>query len=124
MEAKPAESETIETSEPVEEIIATDPVSEFKKGKTKRESKRKEVKVITEYVPDPPAASTTPLPAAVEIPDAESIASRAAEIVFSKMVAEKNAVDKTPESKTKARPKLPAKKKEATPPPTKYFGWC
>jgi hypothetical protein len=101
MEAIPAESETIAVEE-------STPVSEFKKGKAKRESKRKEVKVITEYVPE----------------DAESIASRAAEILFAKMVAEQNDMDKTPESKTKARPKPPAKKKAESPPPTKYFGWC
>lgn len=123
MEDKPVESETIVVEDSAATTIA-DPVSEFKKNKTKRESKRKEVKVITEYVPDPPTPSTTPLSAAVDIPDAESIASRAAEIVFSKMVAEKNDVDKTPESKTKTRPKPPSKKKETTPPPTKYFGWC
>lgn len=105
MEASPAESET---------ILEPEPVSEFKKEKAKRESKRKEVKVITEYVPEP--AKTI---------DEESIASRAAEIVFAKMVAEKAAVDKTPESKTKARPKPPAKKKAESPPPSaKYFGWC
>jgi hypothetical protein len=106
MEARPEESETIETPEPV---------SEFKKGKAKREAKRKEVKVITEYVPAAPAPV---------IPDAESIASRAAEILFAKMVAEQNDVDKTPESKSKPRPKPPAKKKTESPPPTKYFGWC
>lgn len=110
MEAIPAESETIVEQE---EVVTT-PVSEFKKGKAKRESKRKEVKVITEYVP----------PSEAPVPDAESIASRAAEILFAKMVAEQNDMDKTPESKTKARPKPPAKKKAESPPPTKYFGWC
>lgn len=105
MDAKPAESDTIEP----------EPVSEFKKEKAKRESKRKEVKVITEYTPEPVAATI----------DEESIASRAAEIVLAKMVAEKAIVDKTPESKTKTRPKPPAKKKTESPPATnKYFGWC
>jgi hypothetical protein len=127
MEAKPAESETILESEVTTiepEDVKSDPVMEFKKGKAKRESKRKEVRVITEYVPDPPSPTRTPLSAAVEIPDAESIASRAAEILFAKISAEKNVMDKTPENKTKARPKPPAKKKESSPPPTKYFGWC
>jgi hypothetical protein len=121
MEDKPVESETIAPSDPVET---------FKKGRAKREAKRKEVKIISEYVPDPPEPAT-PLSEAIEVPappapavDAESIAGRVADLLFAKMVEEKDTVDKTPEtSKTKARPKPPPKKKE-DPPPTKYFGWC
>lgn len=130
MEDKPVESETIET-----------PVEAFKKGKAKREAKRKEVKVITEYTPPPaeyvpePPAETKPLSEAVEVPpaptpviDVDSIADRVADKLFAKMAVEKVEVDKTPEVKTKARPKPPAKKKESAPtpppPPAKYFGWC
>ena len=123
MSDAPAESETI--AAPVPDAVPTDPVSVFRKGKTKRESKRKEVQVIKEYVPDPPAA-TTSLSDAVEVPpiDVESIAGRVAEMVFAKMEREKIDLDKTPETvKTRAKPKPPAKKKES-PPPTKYFGWC
>jgi hypothetical protein len=120
MEDKPTESETIVT--PSEEP-PVDPVAAFKKGKAKREAKRKEVKVITEYVPEPPAP-TAPLSEAVEIPDADSIADRVAAKLFAKMAVEKDDLDKTPEVKTKARSKPPPKKKEVSPPPTKYFGWC
>jgi hypothetical protein len=118
MEDKPAESETIVTEEVVPE---SDPVTEFKKGRAKREAKRKEVKVITEYVPEPP-------PTPVEAPpvDAESIAGRVADLLFAKMAVEKDQI--TPEKvKTKTRPRAaPKEKKESTPPPppTKYFGWC
>lgn len=128
MEANPTGSETIETSaEPVQ-----DPVVEFKKGRAKREAKRKEVKVITEYVPEPPAETKAelvpepPLPA----PDADSIAARVAEMLFAKMAAEKNDLDKenTPPNKTKPKPRAAPKKKDKSPPPspppTKYFGWC
>jgi hypothetical protein len=107
-----------------------DPVSAFKKTKAKRESKRKEVKVITEYVPEPPAP-TTPLSEAVEVPappvpDVESIAGRVAEMLFAKMGREKADLDKTPEKvKTGPKRKPPPKKAESPPPPpTKYFGWC
>jgi hypothetical protein len=130
MEAIPTESETILESEIAtkEPEPPTDPVTEFKKGKAKREAKRKEVKVITEYVPEPPEPAPTPLSGAVEIPDAESIASRAAELLFAKISAQQNVMDKTPEVKTKAKPKPPAKKKDQSPPPppppTNYFGWC
>jgi len=120
MEDKPTESETIVT--PSEEP-PVDPVAAFKKGKAKREAKRKEVKVITEYVPEPPAP-TAPLSEAVEILDADSIADRVAAKLFAKMAVEKDDLDKTPEVKTKARSKPPPKKKEVSPPPTKYFGWC
>lgn len=122
METNPTESETI--IEP-EVPAPSNPVEEFKKGKAKRESKRKQV-VIQEYVPEPPV-TTESVSAAVEVPDAESIASRAAELLFAKISAEKHVVDKTPENKTKTRPKPPAKKKvqsPPTPPPTNYFGWC
>lgn len=130
MADNPVVSETIPASEvpPAEAPVPTDPVSVFRKGRGKRESKRKEVQVIKEYVPEPPAP-TTRLSEAVEVPgpppgiDVESIAGRVAEMVFAKMAVEKNE-DKTPEVKTKARPKPPAKKKESSPPPTKYFGWC
>jgi hypothetical protein len=131
------------------ETIA-DPVVEFKKGKAKREAKRKEVRVITEYVPPEPAAKEPkpepaakepePEPAAKEpepepepvvakesVPDVDSIASRVADLLFAKMAVEKVDMDKTPEIKTKAKPKQPPKKKEkpaSPPPPTKYFGWC
>ena len=117
MEDKPTESETIIEPEP-------DPVAEFKKGKAKRESKRKEVKVITEYVPEAPV-STESVAAAVEVPDAESIAGRVADLLFAKMAVEKDEV--TPDKvKTTTRPRAPTKKKEveAPLPPTKYFGWC
>jgi hypothetical protein len=130
MEANPEVSETIVTAEePSTEPIT---VQEFKKGRAKREAKRKEVKVITEYVPEAPPA-TTPLSEAVEVPappavDVDSIADRVAEKLFAKMAVEKVDLDKenTPPNKTKAKPKPPAKKKEkqASPPPTKYFGWC
>jgi len=126
MNDSPAESESI--AAPVPDAVPTDPVSVFRKGKTKRESKRKEVQVIKEYVPDPPAAATS-LSDAVEVPppvDVESIADRVAEMLFAKMGREKADLDKTPETvKTRAKPKPPAKKKESPPPPpTKYFGWC
>lgn len=125
MADNPTESETIVA--PQEEEQSVDPVSEFKKGKAKREAKRKEVKVITEYVPDPPVPAA-PLSSAIEVPpavDAESIAGRVAEMLFEKMAVEKNDLDKTPEIKTKAKAKPPARKKEVPPPPpTKYFGWC
>lgn len=127
MEDKPAASETIavpeETKAPVEsepepepEPVSVDPVTEFRKGRAKREAKRKEVKVITEYVPpeDP-----QPAPAPVNVPSAESIADRVVEILSAKRQAE--------EEKPKPVRKAP-KKKEPTPPPspppTKYFGWC
>ena len=113
MEAKPEGSETIVT-EP--EPVAVDPVLEFRKGKTKREAKRKQV-VIQEYVPEPPKV---PEPAPV---DAESIAARVADMLFAKMAVEENDMDKTPPRKTKSKPRAPPKKK-ASPPPTKYFGWC
>jgi hypothetical protein len=132
MEAKPAESETI--------------VTEFKKGRAKREAKRKQVQVITEftppepepepYVPAPPSPVKTKVSEAVEVPspvkeesipvapeiDVDSIADRVAEKLFAKMAVEKVDMDKTPESKTKPRPRPPPKKKEE--PPAKYFGWC
>lgn len=135
MADNPIGSETIVTDGPevaaaAPDPIPTDPVSVFRKGRAKRESKRKEVQVIKEYVPEPPAP-TTSVSQAVEVPppppeiDVESIAGRVAEMVFAKMAVEKNEITaKTPPSKTKARPKPPAKKKESTPPPTKYFGWC
>jgi hypothetical protein len=110
MEAIPEGSETIVTAEP-EPVV--DPVAEFKKDKAKRESKRKQV-VIQEYVPEPAPA-----------PDVESIASRVADMLFAKMGRETVDMDKTPEKvKTRPKPKPPAKKKEVSPPPTKYFGWC
>lgn len=111
MEANPEGSETIVTPEPEPEPVV-DPVIEFKKGKAKRETKRKQV-VIQEYVPPEPKSD-----------DVESIASRVAEMLFAKMGREEADLDKTPEEKVKTRPKPkpPAKKKES-PPPTKYFGW-
>lgn len=140
MADNPTESETI-LPEPTVAIsnpdpVPEDPVSAFKKGKTKREAKRKEVKVITEYVPDPPAP-VTPLSEAIEVPapqapapvevDVDSIADRVAEKLFAKMAVEK-VENTTPEVKTKAKPKSAPKKKEVAspppPPPTKYFGWC
>jgi hypothetical protein len=129
MEAKPAESETIVTS---------DPAVEFRKGKAKREAKRKEVKVITEYVPPEPESTKVPepepkseplpTPAPSPVIDVESIAERLAEKFFAKMAVEKIDMDKTPEVKTPPKPKrAPKEKKVKTPPPpppTKYFGWC
>lgn len=134
MADNPTGSETILSPEvetaPTPDTVPTDPVSTFKKGRAKREAKRKEVQIIREYVPDPPAP-TTSLSEAVEVPgpppglDVESIAGRVAEMVFAKMAVEKDEVaEKTPPNKTKPRPKAPSKKKESTPPPTKYFGWC
>jgi hypothetical protein len=134
MEAKPAESET----------IAVDPAAEFRKGKAKREAKRKEVKVITEYVPPLPESTKVPEPEPEPEPkvsepepepkvpepviDVDSIAERVAEKLFSKMAVEKVDMDKTPEVKTPPKPKrAPKEKKVKTPPPpppTKYFGWC
>jgi hypothetical protein len=112
MEANPEGSETIVTTpEPGPE---PDPVVEFKKGKTKREAKRKEVKVITEYVPEPEPKSD----------DVESIAARVADMLFAKMAVEKNEIPPTKKSKTKAKPRAAAKKEEESVPPTKYFGWC
>jgi hypothetical protein len=110
MEANPPESETIVT-EPEPEPEA-DPVTEFKKGKAKREAKRKEV-VIKEYVPPAPAAAEP-----IEVPSAESIADRVLEMLAARQGEEE-----------KAKPKrAPPKKKEPTPPPSpaaaKYFGWC
>lgn len=135
MSDTPDASETI--ADPVPDAPPTDPVSVFRKNKTKRESKRKEVQVIKEYVPDPPAPTTavevaasapapTPAPAPAATIDAESIADRVAEVLFAKMGREKADLDKTPEKvKTRPRPKPPAKKKESPPAPTtKYFGWC
>jgi hypothetical protein len=142
MEAKPAESET----------ISVDPATEFRKGKAKREAKRKEVKVITEYVPplpestkvpepepepkvpepepEPKVSEPEPEPKVSEPPviDVDSIAERVAEKLFGKMAVEKVDMDKTPEVKTPPKPKrAPKEKKVKTPPPpppTKYFGWC
>ena len=108
MEDKPTESETIVTEEPV-----SDPVAEFKKGKAKREAKRKEVKVITEYVPPPPETPPAPEP-----PSIDSIADRVVEMLSAKQAAEE---------KPKLKRAAPKKKEPAsppTPPPTKYFGWC
>lgn len=104
MSDAPTESETIPVPAPVEE---------FRKGKAKREAKRKEV-VIQEYVPE--AETKAP-----EV-DVDSIVDRAVKAVFDKMDTAKVPVDKTPEKKTRPRPKPPAEKKEV--PPTKYFGWC
>lgn len=118
MEANPEGSETIVT----EPVVEQDPVVEFKKGKAKREAKRKHV-VIQEYVPEPPAETKAELVPEPPV-DAESIASRVAEMLFAKMGPGEVDMDKTPPRKTKARPKPPAKKKASSPPPTKYFGWC
>lgn len=111
MEDKPLESETIAVEPEV------NPVEEFKKGKAKREAKRKEVKVITEYVPPAPAAPEPELPAA---PDVDSIASRVLQMLSAQRPHE--------EEEEKPRRKAPAKKKESPPPPPpppeKYFGWC
>lgn len=124
MADNPEGSETIVTPSPEPAPAPVDPVSEFRKSKAKREAKRKEVKVITEYVPDPPAPPTS-LSEAIEVPDVDSIADRVAEKIFAKMAVEKVDMDKTPEVKTKAKPRAPPKKKEvASPPPAKYFGWC
>ena len=123
MDDNPTLSETIvEESAPA---VPEDPASAFRKGKAKREAKRKEVKVITEYVPEPPVAST-PLSAAVEVPNTESIAARVAEMLLEKMANEKVSMDKTPEAKkTRPRPTPPTQKTPSPPPPpTKYFGWC
>ena len=123
MEDKPLASETIAEPEPAP---VKDPVEEFKKGKAKREAKRKEVKVITEYVPEPPVETKAELvPEPPSVPDVDSIASRVSEMLFAKMAAEKVDMDKTPEVKTQAKPRAAPKKKEVpSPPPTKYFGWC
>jgi len=132
MEAKPIESET----------IPEDPVSAFRKGKAKRESKRKEVKVITEYVPPtdgepdhpaPPPKVPVPDPAPDPEPsntilDVDSIADRVAAKLFDKMAVEK--VEDREVQKTQTPPKVkraPKEKKVKTPPPvpaTKYCGWC
>jgi hypothetical protein len=104
----------------------------------KREAKRKEVKVITEYVPPEPESTKVPepepkseplpTPAPSPVIDVESIAERLAEKFFAKMAVEKIDMDKTPEVKTPPKPKrAPKEKKVKTPPPpppTKYFGWC
>lgn len=109
MSDAPTESETIAV-EPEPEPKAKDPVETFRKGRAKREAKRKEV-VIQEYVPPPEPEL-----------DVDSIVDRAVKAVFDKMDVAKAPVDKTPEKKTRPRPKPPAEKKEV--PPTKYFGWC
>ena len=80
----PTESDTRE--EVVLETIAEpkpDPVAEFKKGKAKREAKRKEVKVITEYVPEPPA------PEPPKEVDVDSIVDRVTQALFEKMSVER-----------------------------------
>lgn len=112
-----AETKAVVEEEVVPEAPPTDPVSEFKKGKAKREAKRKEVKVIAEYVPEPPAPVEAP-PAV----DVESIVDRVAQAVFEKMAVERVT---TPEpKKAKAKPAAKKKEKSPSPPPTKYFGWC
>jgi hypothetical protein len=122
MEDKPLESETIVTGaaeEPEPEPapapeIAKDPVAEFKKGRAKREAKRKEVRVITEYVPP---SEPEPAPAPVEVPSVESIADRVFEMLAAKQEEEKpKPVRKAPKKKEPTPP--------PSPPPTKYFGWC
>lgn len=111
--------EVVTSSEPVvEEPAPKDPVEEFRKGKAKRESKRKEVKIIETYVPPP---DEPPAPPSI---DPESIARRTAEIVLSamgnKVAAESEEVE--------AKPKRGRPKKEVPSPPplptTKSFGWC
>lgn len=96
----PAESETI-----------ADPVEVFKKDKVKREAKRKEVKVITEYVPETKA----PAP---EV-DVDSIVDRVTQALFEKM-----SVRPLPPPPKKTKAKDNEVKKAEEPPPTKYFGWC
>jgi hypothetical protein len=113
MEASPPASETIVTEPEPEPEPEADPVTEFKKGKAKREAKRKEV-IIREYVPPAPAAVVEPK---VEVPSAESIADRVLEMLAARQEEEK------------PKPKRAAPKKtEPTPPPSpaaaKYFGWC
>lgn len=123
----PTESETNPVPE-VETKAPEDPATEFRKGKAKREAKRKEVRVITEYSPPPPPAEAKPEPeAAPPVVDEQSIADRVAAMVFERMAVEKVATPKT-ETKPKAKPGPKKKAKSTTPPPspppTKYFGWC
>jgi hypothetical protein len=113
------EEVVVTSSEPVPEPAPKDPVEEFRKGKAKRESKRKEVKIIETHIPDEPK----PEPPAPSI-DPESIARRTAEIVLSAMGSKVAAESEEVEAKPKrGRPK----KEVPSPPPlptTKSFGWC
>lgn len=128
MNASDAESETIVTApdpdpEPESEPTppAVDPVEAFRKGKAKRETKRKQVKIIETHVP--PVADELPPPPPREPPtiDSESIARRTAEIVLSAMGSKMA----TESEEVEAKPKRARTKKEvATPPNTNYFGWC
>jgi hypothetical protein len=127
MADKPTESET----------IVPDPVEAFKKGRVKREAKRKEVKVITEYVPPPPEvkAELPPEPevkSEVELPpppepkaeiDVDSIVDRVTRALFEKMSVHPLPPPKTT-TKGKAKAKTKTVKEESQPPATKYFGWC
>lgn len=117
----PTESETKPEVPEVETKAPEDPATEFRKGKAKREAKRKEVRVITEYSPPPPAEAKPEPPPVI---DERSIAERVAAMVFERMAVE------TPKTETKPKAKPgPKKKAKSTtpppsPPPTKYFGWC
>ena len=108
-------------------------VEKFRNGKKKRETKRKEARVITthvppledpvpepvpEEIPSPAPESPPPPPPPVAAPkakkvsftDMEGIADKVAEMILSKV--EK----KTPKVRTAPAP--------APAPPTKSFGWC
>ena len=122
-ETKPVEPEPAPV-EPEPAPVEPEPVAveEFRKNKTKREAKRKEVKVIVAHVP--PVEEAAPVPPPPPTIDAESIAGRVAEILLSKMGAEED-VDEPSPVKAKTKPAAPRPKKEvAPPPPTKSFGWC
>lgn len=122
----PTESETKPEVPEVETKAPEDPATEFRKGKAKREAKRKEVRVITEYSPPPPPPAEIKAELAPVV-DEQSIADRVAAMVFERMAVEKVATPKT-ETKAKAKPGPKKKAKSTTPPPspppTKYFGWC
>lgn len=136
MTEEPTGSETIITEpEPVPELQPpSDPVEKFRKEKTKREARRKEVKIITTHIPpeppvEAPAASPLPAPAT----DVESIAGRVAEILFSRFSEKQESEGEEEEEEVKPKPKTKAKtprKVKETPAPapvapiTKSFGWC
>lgn len=128
MTENPEGSETIVPQS--EETVATpetksiDPVEEFRKGKAKRESKRREVKIIETHIPPPPVDEPVPAPPAAPSTDPEFIARRTAEIVLSAMGSKMA----TESEEVEAKPKRGRPKKEVSSPPpppiTKSFGWC
>jgi hypothetical protein len=95
--------------------VSSDPVAEFRKGKTKRERKRKEVKIIETVVPP-----TEPSP----VEDVDAIANKVAQMVYQKMAAEGEKETTKKVKKPRKSPPTPTSAPVPEPPPTKTFGWC